>query len=54
MARKANMQIIDCTRNGLAMVHTLYIYVTSLAILRTVTACWKFAGVTNDKESVLL
>ena len=41
--------------------HRLYIdnaayivYVTSLAILRTVTARGKLAGVTNDKESVLL
>ena len=30
------------------------VYVTSLAILRTVTARVKLAGVTNDKESVLL
>ena len=44
---------IDCTRKWIG--NAAYIvYVTSLAILRTVTARRKLAGVTNDKESVLL
>ena len=44
---------IDCTRKWIG--NAAYIvYVTSLAILRTVTARGKLAGVTNDKESVLL
>ena len=42
---------IDCTRKWIG--NAAYIvYVTSLAILRTVTARRKLAGVTNDKESV--
>ena len=37
-----------CTRNGIG--NSAYIvYVTSLAILRTVAARGKLAGVTNDK-----
>ena len=45
--------IIDCTRKWIG--NAAYIvYVTSLAILCTVTAREKLAGVTNDKESVLL
>ena len=44
---------IDCTRKWIG--NAAYIvYVTSLAILCTVTAHGKLAGVTNDKESVLL
>ena len=44
---------IACTRKWIG--NAAYIvYVTSLAILRTVTAQGKLAGVTNDKESVLL
>ena len=44
---------IDCTRNGIG--NAAYIvYMTSLAILRTVTTRGKLAGVTNDRESVLL
>ena len=44
---------IDCTRKWIG--NAAYIvYVTSLVILRTVTARGKLAGVTNDKESVLL
>ena len=42
--------IIDCTIGNAAYI----VYVTSLALLCTVTACGKLAGVTNDKESVLL
>ena len=38
----------NCTRKGLATPRTI-INVTSLAILRTVTARGKLAGVTNDK-----
>ena len=46
-------ECIDCTRKWIG--NAAYIvYVTSLAILRTVTACGKLAGVTNDKEYVLL
>ena len=41
---------IDCTRKWIGNVA----YIVSLAILRTVTARGKLAGVTNDKESVLL
>ena len=44
---------IDCTCKWIG--NAAYIvYVTSLAILRTVTERRKLAGVTNDKESVLL
>ena len=40
---------IDCTRKWIG--NAAYIvYVTSLAILRMVTARGKLAGVTNDKE----
>ena len=39
--------------NGLAT-GAYIVYMTSLAILRTVTARGKLAGVTNDKESVVL
>ena len=42
---------IDCTRNGIG--NAAYIvYVTSLAILCTVTARGKLAGVMNDKASI--
>ena len=44
---------IDCTRKWIGSAAYI-VYVTSLAILRMVTARGKLAGVTNDKESVLL
>ena len=45
---------IDCTRKWIGNAAAYIVYVTSLAILRTVTVCGRLAGVTNDKEYVLL
>ena len=51
--RVCQCETIDCTRKYIG--NAVYIlYVTSLAILRMVTARGKLAGVMNDKESVLL
>ena len=47
----SNHRLYTCKWIGNA---TYIVYVTSLASLRTVTARGKLAGVTNDKESVLL